>query len=162
MRLELGFAALLMASLWAKAAFNDYRMTPDYERLARDIEVSLREQGFVTRVLTHKGRSPSVIATRGPCRVFLRAAEAAVSLHGGYVRDSVAIGSLRYRIGNDIYSAPPTYRLWRDEFVQYSLGRIGIKIDRIAPLAYAFGANCGRDPVNMGNLQLNLSVQRGS
>ena len=143
--LSLVFALLAAASLALKnyaPATEEHATQPAITaRLAR----SLAAQGFAVSIEPHRYQSPVVLGVRGACRVGARDASAGAALDVAFKQQFAGIGTLRYAYRGATYATLPRIRLFADRVVPRTLDRLGFRLLRPVPVAFARSTACATD-----------------
>ena len=107
-------------------------------RLAR----SMAGQGFAVTIEPHRYQSPVVLGVRGACRIGARDASAGAAMNAIFDQQFAGIGPLRYAYRGATYDELPRIRLFADRIVPRTLDRLGVRLARPVPIAFAGSAAC--------------------
>lgn len=121
--------ALLVLSLWAKAALFGREPKLDQPRLAADVAAVLTMRGYATSIEQRPQFPPIVTAVRGSCRIIVRDSSfAGQEMIGGNRLRLAGAGPIRTYYAGQYRARYPTIEsdlAWR---VQRELARLGIVI----------------------------------
>lgn len=138
---SLGFAALLLLSLAAKAALSAPTPFPDPARFGREAAATLAGQGFAT-ALELRPLGMLVHARRGGCRLLVADYSAYGTFAEVIAERAAAVGTLRFVYRNAFYDQAPKLVPLTDFYWWREQRRLGLAAPRHPVLAVAASAPC--------------------
>jgi hypothetical protein len=154
-RFSIALAVTLALTLGLKFATSGGALFPVHKQFADDVSAALVQQGYVTHILPRTRNSWLITASRGPCRIAMRAALGGIGLKQIHKAQMGAFGPVRYFVGGVERSAIPVWRVQAQELAQRAARKLGIAYALPPVIALAAAPGCSPDMLALSHIPMH-------